>query len=288
MDFNEKLDSIIVPEIEIRDVPLPETLQYLQREAWRLDTEPRVSKEDDLVIPGLPEAPVDPVTRGVPICWLVYYPGLNVNLVLHDTDLRTALLAVADQVGLALHVNTAGVYLLPLSWIDKARLITDRSDVSQAPLAPCPAFCSSTLAIIDPAADDLDTMQRGESAAQFEQRRDTGLVMRAQAAMAAGDQVAFEAIPPDAQALALSTPSLGDWTDENASRALVFQVQRAENLAAERGYGGDLCTVISRQLWEAFCRAKGIHPDVAFNYGPTLRVIDSPAFVSFTFVPGAG
>ena len=101
MTFAQKLESLLIGEVEFRDVSLAEAVEFLRFEAHRVD-------EDES----------DVYRRGVPIGVLLP-PGaahnIRVSLAFHDANLASGLFDLAVASGLALLCTETGAYLAPAS-----------------------------------------------------------------------------------------------------------------------------------------------------------------------------
>ncbi|KAB2643500.1 MAG: hypothetical protein DVB29_05485 [Verrucomicrobia bacterium] len=116
-DINTKLNSLIIPHVDLEDATIGEAIDYLRQKSCTLDPNHRGINIILTLPPREGSAGLDhPETVDT-------LPEPHIFLELHEVPIYTALEYVAKQAGLAIHLDSYAVVLLPES-VEKEDLIT--------------------------------------------------------------------------------------------------------------------------------------------------------------------
>ncbi len=116
-DINTKLNSLIIPHVDLEDATIGEAIDYLRQKSCTLDPNHRGINIILTLPPREGSAGLDhPETVDT-------LPEPHIFLELHEVPIYTALEYVAKQAGLAIHLDSYAVVLLPES-AEKEDLIT--------------------------------------------------------------------------------------------------------------------------------------------------------------------
>ena len=115
--MNHKMDTLVIPHVDLQDKPLTDAIEFLREEARRLDTGPEETRGINifLKLPAVKSGEASPAAA-------------LIHLTMDGPTLREALAAVAMQAGMKVKVEPYAVSIVPVSE-NTERLFTAEAEV---------------------------------------------------------------------------------------------------------------------------------------------------------------